>query len=109
MRCPVQTHPVDVFRAIADPTRRELLALVAEGERPVRQLASTFAMSRPAVSQHLRILLDAGLVTERKVGRERYYRLNADPLREISLWVRQYEEFWRERLDALGRHLEHSP
>jgi DNA-binding transcriptional ArsR family regulator len=98
--------PVDVFQAIADPTRRRLLELVSDGERPVNTLADAFPMSRPAISQHLRVLRQAGLVTERKVGRERRYRLRATPLREVRDWVRQYEWFWRERFDALGEYLE---
>ncbi len=97
---------IDVFHAIADPTRRSLLEMVAEGERPVNVLAEAFDMSRPAVSQHLRVLREAGLVTERKVGRERRYRLRAAPLREVRDWVRQYEWFWKERFDALGDYLE---
>ncbi len=96
----------DVFRAIADPTRRDLLGLLAETEQPVNRLAEPFAMSRPAISQHLRILRDAGLVAERKVGRERFYRLEATPLRAVSEWAAQYERFWHERLDALGTYLE---
>src|SRR5258707_3570770 len=67
------------LRAIADPTRRDLLGLLAEGEQPVNRLAEPFAMSRPAISQHLRVLRDAGLVTERRIGRERWYRLRTAP------------------------------
>ena len=100
---------IDVFQAIADPTRRRLLHLVAAGDQPVKALATAFPMSRPAVSQHLRILQQAGLVVERKVGRERHYQLRAAPLREVSAWVQQYERFWDERLDALGAHLETMP
>jgi DNA-binding transcriptional ArsR family regulator len=98
--------PGDVFQAIADPTRRELLELVADRERPVKALAESFRMSRPAISQHLRVLREAGLVTERKVGRERRYRLRAAPLREVRDWVRQYEWFWQDRFTALGQLLE---
>ncbi|HEV7217023.1 MAG TPA: metalloregulator ArsR/SmtB family transcription factor [Chloroflexota bacterium] len=101
-----QASPGDVFQAIADPTRRGLLEMVAGGERPVKALAESFQMTRPAVSQHLRVLRDAGLVTERRVGRERRYRLRAGPLREVRDWVRQYDKFWQERLAALGEHLE---
>lgn len=97
---------VDVFHAIADPTRRSLLEMVADGERPVNVLADAFQMTRPAISQHLRVLRLAGLVTERKVGRERRYRLHAAPLREVRDWVRQYEWFWQARFDALGDFLE---
>lgn len=109
MKAAAQSPPVDVFQAIADPTRRGLLDLLWAGERPVRQLAEPFAMSRPAISQHLRLLRDAGLVSERRVGRERLYRLRAERLREVSAWLARYERFWRERLDALGEHLEADP
>ncbi len=95
-----------VFHAIADPTRRALLDLLGEGERSVKGLAAPFAMTRPAVSQHLRVLRRAGLVTERKVGRERHYRLRAAPLREVRDWVGQYERFWRDRLGALSEYLD---
>jgi DNA-binding transcriptional ArsR family regulator len=95
----------DVFQAIADPTRRSLLEMVADGERPVNVLAESFQMSRPAISQHLRVLREAGLVTERKVGRERRYRLRAAPLREVRDWVRQYEWFWQAHLGALSEYL----
>ncbi len=100
---------VDVFHASADATRRGRLDLVANGEQPVKTLAQAFAMSRPAISQHLRILKQAGLVTERKVGREHLYRLQADPLYEVSDWVQHYEHFWQERLELLGEHLDTMP
>lgn len=100
-----ESTTVDVFGALADPTRRRLLELVAAGDQTVTSLAAPFAMTRPAISQHLRILREAGLVTERKRGRERYYRLRAAPLREVSTWIQQYEGFWQERLAALGEEL----
>ena len=100
---------MDVFHAIADPTRRRLLDLLGEGERPVRSLAEPFDITRPAISQHLRILREAGLVSERRVGRERRYRIEPDRLREVSDWVARYERFWQDRLDRLGRHLEEAP
>src|SRR6266853_349375 len=98
----VDDQSPDVFSAIADPTRRRLLDLVAQEDRPVRTLAASFAMSRPAVSKHLRILKAAGLVSEQKIGRERYYRLQPEPLRTVSSWVGRYEQFWRVRLDRLS-------
>ncbi|MGP8000417.1 MAG: ArsR/SmtB family transcription factor [Streptosporangiaceae bacterium] len=73
----------DVFDAIASPVRREILDLLRRGEQPVRDLAASFAMSRPAVSQHLRVLRAAGLVSEERVGRERRCRLDARPLRAV--------------------------
>lgn len=97
---------VDPFTAIADPTRRRLLVLLSTGEQSVTRLSAAFPISRPAISQHLRVLRQAGLVSEQKVGRERRYRLRAAPLREVADWVRQYEPFWRERLGTLGEFLD---
>lgn len=91
----------DVFAALANPTRRELLRLLLDGPRTVNDLASHFDMRRPSVSEHLRLLRDAGLVTERKVGRERHYRLEAGPFMEIQEWLHPYERMWRERMKAL--------
>ncbi|WP_189055748.1 ArsR/SmtB family transcription factor [Longimycelium tulufanense] len=96
----------DVYHAIADPTRRRILDLLARSERPVRDIAAPFEMSRPAVSQHLRILREAGLVSERRVGRQRIYRLRAEPLREVEEWVRGYRRFWADRMRALGEYLD---
>ena len=97
---------VDVFQAIAHPTRRRLLDELVDGEASVNTLAAPFTMSRPAVSQHLRILREAGLVAERRVGRERIYRLQPEPLRQVDDWVRRYERFWSHKLGALGDYLE---
>jgi DNA-binding transcriptional ArsR family regulator len=91
----------DVFQAIAHPARRQLLDALREREQPVRDLAARFAASRPATSQHLRILLDAGLVSERRAGRENLYRLTPEPLAEVSGWLAIYEEFWRGRRNGL--------
>lgn len=96
----------DVFTAIAHPVRRRLLDLLAEGEQPVNRLATRFEMSRPAVSQHLRVLLDAGLVGERRDGRERRYRLHPAALLQVRDWLASYDRFWQERLAALGDHLD---
>jgi len=98
---------VDVFVAIADPTRRRLIELLgAQPGHAVNALARPFDMTRPAISQHLKVLRDAGLVTEHKIGRERRYQLRAAPLREVSEWVGQYEKFWQQRLGALGAYLD---
>ncbi|MBH8599220.1 metalloregulator ArsR/SmtB family transcription factor [Thermoactinomyces sp. CICC 10521] len=92
----------DVFAAVADPTRRKLLRLLADAEElPLHELTIHFQMGRTAVSKHLAILKDAGLVTDRRVGRETRYRLNAAPLREIQDWVSFYEKFWKERIVLL--------
>jgi DNA-binding transcriptional ArsR family regulator len=96
----------DVFAAVGDPTRRRVLDLLTRGELPVRRIAAPFAMSRPAISQHLRILLRARLVQVRRDGRERYYRLRARPLRQIHDWVAHYERFWRGKLASLGEFLD---
>jgi DNA-binding transcriptional ArsR family regulator len=100
----VQHASADVFTAIAHPVRRQLLDLLLAGERPVNQLAERFNTTRPAISQHLRILLDAGLVAEQRSGRERRYRLQANRLREVEAWLGQYEQFWSQKLDALGAY-----
>ncbi|MFL6052631.1 MAG: ArsR/SmtB family transcription factor [Actinoallomurus sp.] len=94
----------DVFAALANPARRELLRLLLDGPRTVNDLASHFDMRRPSVSEHLKVLRDAGLVSERKSGRERHYRLEAGPLMELQDWLHPYERFWRDRLKAL-RHV----
>ena len=99
----------DIFQAIADPTRRALLDQLRNGEQPVKQLAEPFNMTLPAISQHLQILCEAGLVQVRKAGRQRLYRLNPEPLKEVSDWVNHYDQFWQEKLDALGNYLEENP
>ncbi|WP_132946465.1 metalloregulator ArsR/SmtB family transcription factor [Tumebacillus sp. BK434] len=97
----------DVFDAIADPTRRQLIRLLAESEEvPLHELTAQFAMGRTAVSKHLTILKEAGLVLDRKVGRETRYRLNASPLREIQDWVAFYNQFWTTNMLRLHRLLE---
>jgi DNA-binding transcriptional ArsR family regulator len=99
----------DVFVAIADPTRRALLDKLCNGEQAVKELASPFAMSLPAISQHLQILCEAGLVEMRKSGRQRLYRLNPEPLKQVSDWINEYEQFWQDKLGALGNYLEENP
>ena len=95
----------DPFVAIADPTRRAILERLAAGDLPVSDLAAPFRMSRPAISQHLRVLRLAGLVRERRLGRERRYSLEAQRLREVHDWVARYERFWAGKLQALGEYL----
>jgi DNA-binding transcriptional ArsR family regulator len=96
----------DVFAALAHPIRRELLDQLAGGGRTVKALAAPFQTTRQAISQHLRILLAAGLVVERKQGRERIYELRAQPLAEVEQWLTKYRRFWRGRLTALGGYLQ---
>jgi DNA-binding transcriptional ArsR family regulator len=89
------------FAALADPTRRRILALLAKRDRTVLEIARHFPVSRPAISKHLRLLRESGLVTETKMGRERVQRFNGSALQPVSEWVRYYEAFWRERLVTL--------
>jgi len=97
----------DVYRAVADPTRRRMLRMLAEvDELPLHEIAAQFPMGRTAVAKHLAILKEAGLVIDRKVGRETRYRLNAAPLREIQEWLSFYEQFWTQRLDRLKELVE---
>lgn len=95
-----------VFQAVADPTRRAVLDLLAAGERAVNDLLSHFRITQPALSQHLRILRHAGLVENRKDGRRRLYRLRPAPLREVYDWAAHYERFWTDRLERLGAYLD---
>lgn len=99
----------NVFQAIADPTRRKLLRLLSGEEMSVGAISRHFPMSRTAVSKHLRILADAGLVIERKVGRETRYRMEAEPLLELRKWLSFYERFWDNKLAALQRYVEEPP
>jgi len=95
---PRTLHPLSVFHALADPTRRAILVLLAHDERPVLEMSAPFRMSQPAISQHLRILRRAGLVSSRPAGRRRLYRIEAAPLQEIIDWAEQF----RHLLDHAG-------
>jgi len=97
---------VDVFRAVSDPTRRELLEMLSSDDLPVTTLAESFQMSLPAISQHLKVLREAGLVEEQRDGRYRVYRLVPGPLKEVADWVDHFERFWKTRLKKPGDHLE---
>ncbi len=91
-----------VFTALSNPTRRELLRLLREeGRQPVQQLATHFAMRRPSISEHLKMLREVGLVGEQKKGRHRYYYLEASPLMQVYEWLLPYEQFWTERFARL--------
>jgi DNA-binding transcriptional ArsR family regulator len=101
------TYPKhDVFQAIADPTRRELLKLLSEKEMPVTIISEQFPISRTAVSKHLNILAEAGLVSVRKAGRETRYALQPEPLKELKYWLSYYEKFWDDKLNALKNFVE---
>ncbi len=96
-----ESPDIYVFRAISNPTRRALLDKLSSREQTVQRLASSFDMTVPAVSQQLAILRRAGLVTCRRAGKWRVYRLNAAPLREVMTWLRSFERFWVVRLETL--------
>jgi DNA-binding transcriptional ArsR family regulator len=91
----------DVFQAIADPTRREIIHLVASHSLNLNSIAENFDMSRPAISQHIKILSECGLILIKKQGRERYCEARLKPLSEVSEWVEQYRKRWTEKFDAL--------
>src|ERR671916_272572 len=97
--------PVEALAALADPTRRELLALLARGELAAGELAGRFPVSRPAISRHLRVLREAGLVRSRVEGRRRLYALDPRPLRELDDWLEPYRDLWAQRLDALDTEM----
>jgi DNA-binding transcriptional ArsR family regulator len=94
------------FAALADPTRRAILARLAEGEATVMTLVGPFEMSQPAISKHLKVLERAGLVVRRREGQTRPCRLAAKPLRDAQAWLERYRELWEERFDALDGVLE---
>jgi len=98
----------DVFRVIADPTRRAILDRLRGGSAAVNELAADFSTTRPAISKHLRVLQAARVVTVEKVGRERRYSLRPAPLREAAHWLESYRVFWQRNLDSLKRYLEES-
>ncbi|HXP18051.1 MAG TPA: metalloregulator ArsR/SmtB family transcription factor [Streptosporangiaceae bacterium] len=91
----------DAFNAVAEPRRRQILDLLADGERPVNDLVVLAGLAQPLVSKHLRVLREVGLVEVRDAGRQRMYRLNGHPLKPIHDWVKNYERTWSERFDAL--------
>jgi DNA-binding transcriptional ArsR family regulator len=91
----------DAFNAVAEPRRREILDLLAGGERPVNDLVRLLGLAQPQVSKHLRVLREVGAVDVRDQGRQRLYRLNGHALRPIHEWVKSYERFWSERFEVL--------
>lgn len=96
----------DVFQAIADPTRRKILQLLAKKELPISEITSHFPMSRTAIAKHLHILSGAELVSGRKVGREKLYQLRPEPLTELRDWLSFYEQFWNNKLSMLKHMIE---
>jgi DNA-binding transcriptional ArsR family regulator len=93
------------FAALSDPTRRAILARLAQGDASVTELAAPFAMSLPAISKHLRVLEQAGLVERTKDGRIHHLRLVARPLHEAAAWIAHYRQFWEQQLAALAEYL----
>jgi DNA-binding transcriptional ArsR family regulator len=97
------------FSILAEPARRQILDLLRDGEKSVSELVEALGMSQPAVSKHLRILREAGLVEARPRGQLRLYRLRPEPLAEIDAWLAPYRRLWKGSLDRLERHLEDNP
>src|SRR5690349_16476461 len=96
----------DVFNAIAEPQRREILVLLRTGERPVTELARELDMAQPSASKHLRVLREVGLVRDRQAGKQRLYRLDARGLRPVHAWTGGFERFWNESFDRLDEYVQ---
>jgi len=96
----------DVFQAIADPTRREIIQLLSKQSLNVNAVADNFDISRPAISRHVRILTECGLLIIRRQGRERYCQADLRKLKQVADWTERYREFWTRKLDALEEYLE---
>lgn len=94
-----------IFAALADPTRRAILARLAEGDATVSELSEPFSISLPAISRHLKVLEHAGLISRSRMAQWRSSSLNAEPLREATAWMERYRQFWDENLDRLDAHL----
>jgi DNA-binding transcriptional ArsR family regulator len=97
---------MDAFTAMADPTRRKIIDLLSETHRDAGTISAAFAISQPAVSRHLRVLREAGLVTVEPDGTRRIYRLNPEGFGELLAWATRYRSFWNDRLEALASQLE---
>jgi DNA-binding transcriptional ArsR family regulator len=97
---------IATFELLAEPNRRRILDLLRDGERPVGELVDRLSMSQPAVSKHLRVLRDSGLVDVRVDAQRRVYRLRPEALREVDAWIEPYRRLWDQRLDRLERHLQ---
>ncbi len=97
---------IATFELLAEPTRRRILDLLRDGERPVGELVDRLSMSQPAVSKHLRVLRDSGLVDVRVDAQRRVYRLRPEALQEVDDWIEPYRRLWDQRLDRMERHLQ---
>ena len=102
---PRTANTYDTFTAIAEPKRRELIEKLVGDELSVNQLVEITNWNQPMVSKHLGVLKEAGLVSERKDGRQRFYRVNANELKPIQIWVRQFERYWNKQFDQLDEYL----
>jgi DNA-binding transcriptional ArsR family regulator len=98
----------DVFQAIADPTRREIIDLLSNQSLNLNAVAGHFDISRPAISKHIKILTECGLIMIKQEGRDRYCRTDVQKLKEVDQWLNRYRKFWNSKLDALGDFLERS-
>jgi len=96
----------DVFQAIADPTRREIISMIAHQTLNLNSIADKFHVSRPAISKHIKILTECGLITIKQQGRERHCEAKLQKLNEVSDWIEQYRKFWTQKLDALEIYLD---
>lgn len=99
----------DVFQAIADPTRRDIIHLLASGPMNLNSIAANFPISRPAISKHIKILVECEVLEIRKQGRESICTTKFENLQVVQDWLTQYTTFWNNKLDALGRHLQAEP
>jgi len=102
---PRTANTYDTFTAIAEPKRREIIEKLVGNELSVNQLVEMTSWSQPMVSKHLSVLKEASLVSERKVGKQRFYRVNANELKPIQIWVRQFEKYWNKQFDQLDEYL----
>lgn len=96
----------DVFNAIAEPQRRDILALLRAGEQPATQVAQELGLTQPGTSKHLRVLREVGLVSDRRVGKSRLYRLDARGLKPVHEWAGSFEQFWSESFDRLDTYVQ---
>ena len=96
----------DVFQAIADPTRRNIIGMIAEESLHLNAIADNFNMSRQAVSLHVKILEECGLIVIKQIGRERFCEAKLDKFNEVSAWVAQYKQFWESKLDAMEKYVQ---
>jgi len=95
----------DVFQAIADPTRRDILQLISKQSLNLNAVSDQFNISRPAISKHIKILTECGLVSINQIGRDRFCEARLDKLSEVSVWVEQYKKFWEAKFDSLEGYL----